>query len=88
MDGDRKYIVRTLATILMSYKQRPSLSDCGSVAKALVQRFSFLSDSEETGEVCLNMHYRFCVHCLFFSAVRVEVVYLQQSTEHQQEAQA
>ena len=48
-------MVRTLATLVMTYKQRPSLSDCGTVAKSLVSRFPFLTDSEETGEVCLTM---------------------------------
>ena len=53
LDGDRKYMVRTLATFLMTFKTRPSLNDCGIVARALVQRFSFLADSEGTGEVCV-----------------------------------
>lgn len=52
LDGDRKYIVQTLATVLMTHKQRPSLSDCGAVAKSLVKKFSFLSDFEGDGEVC------------------------------------
>lgn len=48
-------MVQTLATLVMTYKQHPSLSDCGTVAKSLVSRFPFLTDSEETGEVCFTM---------------------------------
>ena len=44
-DKDRKYIVRTLATILMSYVPLPKLSHCAIVAKALVAKYPFLSDS-------------------------------------------
>jgi len=34
-DTEWKSIVHTLATVLMTYVQRPSLKDCGVVAKAL-----------------------------------------------------
>ena len=81
-------MVRTLATLLMTYKQRPSLSDCGAVAKSLVNRFPFLTDSEETGEVCFSMCKLsiFDIYTICFT-VLLEVVHLQQSTEYQQELQ-
>lgn len=44
-DKDQKYIVRTLATILMSYTPSPKLSHCAIVAKALVVKYPFPSDS-------------------------------------------
>ena len=52
IDSDRKYMVQTLATVLMTYVQRPSLQRCGSVAKALTEKYPFLKDSFEEGEVC------------------------------------
>ena len=36
--ADRKYMVQTLATVLMTYVQRPSLQRCGSVAKEHLQK--------------------------------------------------
>lgn len=45
-------MVQTLATILMTYVQRPSLKQCGIVAKSLVDLHSFLKDDEGDGEVC------------------------------------
>ena len=60
-DGDRKYIVQVLATMMMTHVQKPSLSECGEVAKSLVSEFTFLKDDEGDGEVyyCYNflMHY-------------------------------
>ena len=54
-DSDRKYVVQTLATMLMTYVQRPSLNDCGVVAKSLLQTYHFLKDNTgsdgEDGEV-------------------------------------
>lgn len=44
-------MVQTLSTMLMTFKQKPSLSDCGKVAKALVTKFAFLKDDEGDGEV-------------------------------------
>jgi len=45
-DCDRRYVVQTLATVLMTHVQQPFLSDCDTVAKALVHKFSFLNDVE------------------------------------------
>ena len=42
---DQKYIVRTLATILMRYVARPRKSDCAVAAKALVAKYPFLADT-------------------------------------------
>jgi len=58
-DCDRKYVVQTLATVLMTHVQRPSLSDCDIVAKALVRKFSFLNDVEGSGQV---RRYISCIH--------------------------
>lgn len=47
--------MQTLATMLMTYVQRPSLNDCGIVAKSLLQTYPFLKDDTgsdgEDGEV-------------------------------------
>ena len=51
MDTDRKYVVQTLATMLMTHVQRPSLHQCGVVAKAFVEKYEFLKDDEGDGEV-------------------------------------
>ena len=49
---DRKYIVQTLSTMLMTHVQRPSLHECGIVAQSLVGKFSFLKgEDEKDGEV-------------------------------------
>ena len=50
-DGDRKYMVQTMATLLMTHKQRPTLSECGKVATALIKTYPFLADSDSSGEV-------------------------------------
>ncbi len=50
-DTDRRYIVQTLATMLMTYVQRPSLHQCGIVAQALVGKYPFIKDDEGDGEV-------------------------------------
>lgn len=44
-DDDRKYIVRVLATMLLSYVQRPRMDDCDIVARSLLRKFSFLKES-------------------------------------------
>jgi len=46
---DRKYMVQTLTTVLMTYISRPSLKDCQDVAKALLLKFPFIS-SEDDGD--------------------------------------
>lgn len=51
VDVDKKYIVQTLATILMTQVQRPALTQCGAVAKKLIMKFPFLKDDEGDGEV-------------------------------------
>ena len=43
-DDDRKYIVRVLATVLLTYIQKPSMRQCEVVAKALVRKFPFLKE--------------------------------------------
>ncbi len=51
VDTDRKYVVQTLATMLMTYIQKPSLDNCSSVAKELVQQYPFLKDDEGDAQV-------------------------------------
>ena len=51
-EKDRKYIVRTLSTILMTYVQKPTIHDCDVAATSLVARWSFLADGEGGGQVC------------------------------------
>ena len=50
-DSDRKYVVQTLATMLMTHVSHPSLKCCGIVAKALIEKFDFLKDGEGDGDV-------------------------------------
>ena len=50
-DSDRKYVVQTMSTILMTYISKPSLRDCEIVAKALIDKFGFLRDGEGDGDV-------------------------------------
>lgn len=63
-------MVQTLATILMTYVQRPSLKQCGIVAKSLVDLHNFLRDDEGDGEVrsafsytCVQMDYNASLPC-------------------------
>lgn len=51
IDSDRKDVVPTLATMVMTHVQCPSLQQCGIVAKALVEKYNFLKDDEGDGEV-------------------------------------
>ena len=44
-------MVQTLVTVMMTHIQRPTLSECGVVAKSLIEKYKFLSDEEGTGEV-------------------------------------
>lgn len=50
-------MVQTLAAILMTYVQRPSLKQCGIVAKSLVDLHNFLKDDEGDGEVRIAFSY-------------------------------
>ena len=61
-DSDRKYMVQTLATMLMSYVSDPSLKHCGVAAKALISKFEFLKDGEGDGEVGICMYVK-CLVC-------------------------
>lgn len=53
-DSDRKYIVQTLATVMMTYTTKPTMHQCSEVAKALVEQYQFLKDDEGDGEVSSN----------------------------------
>lgn len=52
-------MVQTLATVLMTHFQHPSLADCEVVALSLV-KFNFLNDDEGDGEV----HRLFVLECV------------------------
>ena len=54
IDRDRKYMVQTLATMMMT----PSLKDCQVVSTVLHKKFSFLGD--EGSEVCLILSLLLC----------------------------
>ena len=49
-DSDKRYIVQVLATVLMTYNQKPSLDDCKVVATALLATHPFLKDDVSDGE--------------------------------------
>ena len=49
-DDDRKYVVRTLATMLCTYVQSPSTTDCELVARSLVATHPFLK--QHVRKVC------------------------------------
>lgn len=67
-DSDRKYMVQTLATLLMTYKPKPSLRDCLIVSRGLHQKFPSLGD--ESSEVCIWMD--MCIFCFnVFGTFRV-----------------
>lgn len=77
-DTDRKYVVQTLSTVLMTYAQKISLFHCSTVAKALIAKHAFLKDAEGDGEVRYN---QFSISAIvmfskFFVAF-LEVVYIQ-----------
>lgn len=48
---DRRYIVQTIATVLMTYVQRPSLDCCNDVAKSVIDKYPFLKDTVGEGQV-------------------------------------
>ena len=82
-DGDRKYIVQTVATLLMTHKQKPTLGECGKVATAVIKTYPFLADSDSSGEVWAIVHvykymYKFII---LFLVAFLEVVYLQQGSQ-------
>ena len=55
--SDRTYIVRTLATILLTYVSRPSMTDCEKVARSLVLKYSFLKE-----HVSITVLYSWHIH--------------------------
>ena len=48
-DTNRKYMVQTLTTLLMTYKTKPSLNNCLIVSRSLHDKFQSLGD--ESSEV-------------------------------------
>ena len=47
-EKDRKYMVQTLATVLMTEVPRPTTKDCNVVSKALHAKFTFLGGDESS----------------------------------------
>ena len=41
---DRKYMVRVLATMILTHIENASMEDCAEVSKALVLKYPFLGD--------------------------------------------
>ena len=41
---DRKYMVRVLATMILSQLPKASTNDCDHVAKALIRKYPFLKE--------------------------------------------
>lgn len=72
-DTDRKYMVQTLATMLMTYIQRPSMHQCGVVAKALVDMYGFLKDDHGDGEVS---NCNLCLHCIYMLCIKRHCIYM------------
>jgi hypothetical protein len=63
-DPDRRYMVQTIATVLMTYVQRPSLDSCNAVAKSVIDKYPFLKDNIGEGQVSYRysirmLHYQF-----------------------------
>uniref|UniRef100_A0A1X7V755 Uncharacterized protein n=1 Tax=Amphimedon queenslandica TaxID=400682 RepID=A0A1X7V755_AMPQE len=55
-ERDRRYIIRTLATMLLSTVPHPSMSDCAIPAKALIQSYPLLAHSTEENHMCVNVN--------------------------------
>ena len=91
-DSDRKYVVQTMATVMMTYTQKPSLYQCSIVAKALISKYSFLKDCEGDGEVRYNVcacahyvyNYMWMISLLFFfyATAFLEMVYILSNAKH------
>lgn len=50
VEKDRCYVIRTLATMLLSTNSNPSINDCSVPAKALNDSFPFLADASDNGK--------------------------------------
>ncbi len=74
--------VQTVATLLMTHKQRPTLGECGKVATALIKTYRFLADSDSSGEVWAKVHVYKYKFYLFLLVAFLEVVYLQQGSQY------
>ena len=70
-DPDRKYIVQILATMLMTYVQKPSIQDCLDVSCALLAKHKFL---QKLG-AAVSFQNKANVKLLFFLA-KLEMVYV------------
>ena len=59
-EQDRRYVVQTLTTVMMTHVQKPSLNDCQVVSAALHKKFKFLGgESSEVNK--LPFLYKFCI---------------------------
>lgn len=73
IDQDRRYIVRTVSTMLLSSISRPTIDDCANPAKALVAKYPFLADATEDGRTS-HVNY-FLIFMVFFFSVCLDEVY-------------
>ena len=85
MVTEQMLIVQTLATMLMTYIQRPSLDHCGIVAKAFVTKYEFLKEGGELSYIPLyNIMYfiTVCTFCLHTAFVEMVIYYHCQNINH------
>ena len=81
-DPDRRYMVQTIATVLMTYVQRPSLDHCNAVANSVVDKYPFLKDSIEgqvryyTIETVVECGADNTVYCLYISKAWAELFFI------------
>ena len=75
-------MVQTIATVLMTYVQRPSLDHCNAVANSVVDKYPFLKDSIEgqvryyTIETVVECGADNTVYCLYISKAWAELFFI------------
>ena len=75
-DMDRRYIVHTLATMLMSSVPVPTLHDSAVPAKALIKAYPFLADTSPGGREPPHVSFFHSYHnLLFLEIVLLDEIY-------------
>ena len=54
-ESDRKYIVQTLATLLTTYVPRPSIQNCKKVARAFLDKHTFISSKDDADTLVIRL---------------------------------
>ena len=49
--NDRKYMVRVVSMMILTYVERATMTDCANVCKALTRKYPFLGDYISVGLV-------------------------------------